>query len=751
MYVLSKVKPLSNSCNEEVQRRSCHKSKLEFVLEEMYSSASAGAAANDPPHQLRLSQVKSPPLPTDIQIDKITRKYLTSSDVHLSAISAGSTSQDVSLGHSVLPVHQQFAKDPMEVGAGLRASPRARPASPALPTDLYMEQLVRKYLGSDRSSGPMAVDEREATLQHPFLSTTTSALLALAGPPSQASSLRLESPRCPADIQQQRDVGGEDGHPQLPPSPSSFRLTPKDIPPVHLSSAAVYRGLRPADEHRSADGAAAQNSMTDEYVAIEAPRRAPPRGAMTERGILVSPPDTSRHSNSALELQPETFCVSCQGKLLYIEDSPDFGQFYLNVRTAMQVTRHETFQLTCDGRLVEFVELRRPSNRGKAFAVAPVPWHVNPSDLNLNREVKRPGMILLHYGTLCRSMPVSARGSLLIKPHVATLFDDKTVTEIYDALRRLADLWQCMPAHPNVLQLFRVYYADVQVPGWRDVCPGLPVFFITPCLTGDLDEEAARYSDAEPSRHLFISHLPHVFLQIASALAHLHANNIVHGDVRCANVFVRDFPGSIILGNFGFMPNLRCSHKLWSSHVCGKDVMAPELMLRHSEPTALSDTWGIGMMLLECLDWLVAKNNNATTSSPNARRRAMASASPYARGVQAGDRVWETAQEEEHVEADDTAGGGSSLVGSVCKIVRQRMLAAEWRQDELDVLLDGDVVRAAESVGCGLDCMLSRSGVLGQVMRLCLRVLPSERMLPANAVALMTAALSPASSTISRT
>ena len=544
---------------------------------------------------------------------------------------------------------------------------RRQVKSPVLPLDVYMDQITRKYLAQAKDRAEFAQNNSTVLLSTP----------------------RIGSPRRPADLDGPAAPNGAaatDASYSVPPSlmPSPRRFTPRDLPmALQLPKYS----------------AAAMHDMQDEYVVIDAPRRSQ-RGGITERGILISPPATSRHTNSSLELQPETFCVSCQGKLLYVEDSTDYAQFHANIRSAMQLTRHETFQLLCDGKQVLFDELRNPSNRGKAFSLTPAPWHVNPGDFLLNKQhmSDRPGMLLFFFGVL-KNMPVSAHGSLLIKPHVASQFDDKTIDAHYDSLRRLADLWQTLPAHPCVQPLLRIFYADVQLPGRKDLVAGLPLYFINPCLSGSLEDEAIRFAISDASRRTLLEALPRTFSQIVSALNHLHENDIVHGDVRCANFLVKgDFPrrdtSTVIVSNFGFGVSLRCSHKLWSQHVTAKETMAPEVALRMSDPTRASDAWGIGIAMLECLDHLRANTFGS----------------------------------------DSNKDSSCKLVQMVSKIVTQRHLSSAWRQDELDILFDGEMMRVADDVDATE--IFGRSNVIGQLLRLCLRVEASERILLPNASAM---------------
>lgn len=87
---------------------------------------------------------------------------------------------------------------------------------------------------------------------------------------------------------------------------------------------------------------------------------------------------------------------------------------------------------------------------------------------------------------------------------------------------------------------------------------------------------------------------------MASALAHLHGNGIIHRDIKAANVFVRD-DYSLALGDFG-LSQMESSSKVLSTIMLGTPQhMAPEIVAgsktpRYSEKT---DIWALGILFFE--------------------------------------------------------------------------------------------------------------------------------------------------------
>ena len=86
--------------------------------------------------------------------------------------------------------------------------------------------------------------------------------------------------------------------------------------------------------------------------------------------------------------------------------------------------------------------------------------------------------------------------------------------------------------------------------------------------------------------------------QVASALAHAHERNVVHGDLKAANVLVSE-AGRIKVVDFG-LARRNATAETTEASVTGGTLyaMAPE-QLRGGRPDTRSDVWALGVLLQE--------------------------------------------------------------------------------------------------------------------------------------------------------
>ena len=86
--------------------------------------------------------------------------------------------------------------------------------------------------------------------------------------------------------------------------------------------------------------------------------------------------------------------------------------------------------------------------------------------------------------------------------------------------------------------------------------------------------------------------------QLTSALAYLHANSVMHRDLKPQNVLLCA-NGAVKLGDFGFARELGGGPSLLMTSIKGTPLyMAPE-MFSESRYTAAADVWGLGALLFE--------------------------------------------------------------------------------------------------------------------------------------------------------
>ncbi|KAJ7905245.1 ras guanine nucleotide exchange factor domain-containing protein [Mycena olivaceomarginata] len=104
----------------------------------------------------------------------------------------------------------------------------------------------------------------------------------------------------------------------------------------------------------------------------------------------------------------------------------------------------------------------------------------------------------------------------------------------------------------------------------------------------------------------FVQHSPDderlkIINGIAAGLEYLHAENIIHGDLRGANVFI-DVNGSPVLSGFGIASFAEdYSNEMTSSDTVNPRWSAPELLRSGGSMSTQSDVWSFGMTALELM------------------------------------------------------------------------------------------------------------------------------------------------------
>jgi len=133
--------------------------------------------------------------------------------------------------------------------------------------------------------------------------------------------------------------------------------------------------------------------------------------------------------------------------------------------------------------------------------------------------------------------------------------------------------------HPNIVKYFRAHLVDDEIWLVMEFMQG-----------GTLSEAVEKYSFGETS-------VAYVAREMLSALEYLHKNNLVHRDLKSANVMLT-VEGKIKLIDFGLCVD-HTQRKL--CHMAGSPFwMPPEMILSipHGTP---ADIWSLGICLLELI------------------------------------------------------------------------------------------------------------------------------------------------------
>ncbi|KAJ3340102.1 Serine/threonine-protein kinase Nek1 [Entophlyctis luteolus] len=147
---------------------------------------------------------------------------------------------------------------------------------------------------------------------------------------------------------------------------------------------------------------------------------------------------------------------------------------------------------------------------------------------------------------------------------------------------REARLLKAIVPHANILSLVDAYSVGTQLHIVTEFCEGgdMHSFIRSP---------TARYS--EHDIWCFVA-------QLASALTHLHAQRILHRDVKSKNIFLDASRARIKLGDFGIARGLAAARSAADTPVGTPHAMAPEVCAGrpYSWPC---DVWGVGCLLFE--------------------------------------------------------------------------------------------------------------------------------------------------------
>jgi len=100
------------------------------------------------------------------------------------------------------------------------------------------------------------------------------------------------------------------------------------------------------------------------------------------------------------------------------------------------------------------------------------------------------------------------------------------------------------------------------------------------------------------SFRLSLSQAKGLFKQLLQGMAQLHSRNLVHRDIKAANLLIHK--GELFLGDFGMTTNYK-NHTVFSPNVVTLWYRAPELLLGSTRYGPEIDIWSCGCILVELL------------------------------------------------------------------------------------------------------------------------------------------------------
>jgi cyclin-dependent kinase 12/13 len=94
-----------------------------------------------------------------------------------------------------------------------------------------------------------------------------------------------------------------------------------------------------------------------------------------------------------------------------------------------------------------------------------------------------------------------------------------------------------------------------------------------------------------------------VLKQILEGVKHLHDHNIIHRDIKCANILVSN-KGEIKLADFGLARFMHRKDKNYTNKVVTLWYRSPELLLGSTNYTVAVDMWSVGCCFAELLKFV---------------------------------------------------------------------------------------------------------------------------------------------------
>jgi serine/threonine protein kinase len=159
---------------------------------------------------------------------------------------------------------------------------------------------------------------------------------------------------------------------------------------------------------------------------------------------------------------------------------------------------------------------------------------------------------------------------------------DQADDDTADIQREVALLSQLRAENNNITKYYGCYLDGPQVWIVMDFANGGSVRTLMKCMKGGVLEE----------RWMVI-----IMREVLIALAYLHKSNVIHRDIKTANVLVQS-TGKVMLCDFGVSALLSTSQSKRTTFIGTPHYMAPEV-LTSSSYDSKADIWSLGITLYE--------------------------------------------------------------------------------------------------------------------------------------------------------
>lgn len=148
----------------------------------------------------------------------------------------------------------------------------------------------------------------------------------------------------------------------------------------------------------------------------------------------------------------------------------------------------------------------------------------------------------------------------------------------------------------EINKVYHLNHTNLLKPQHVAAWQGRPYLVMTYCSAGSLEKKIGRTTEQE---------LWKIIHDVASGLAYLHSNNIIHQDIKPANILMDDM-GNYVIIDFGISTlardTLLKSTQRGNTNAGTLAYMGPERFSSNYAPIFASDIWSLGAMLFELLE-----------------------------------------------------------------------------------------------------------------------------------------------------
>ena len=148
----------------------------------------------------------------------------------------------------------------------------------------------------------------------------------------------------------------------------------------------------------------------------------------------------------------------------------------------------------------------------------------------------------------------------------------------------------------EINKVYHLNHTNLLKPQYVAAWNNMPYLVMTYCSAGSLEKKIGQITEQEAWKILH---------DVASGLAYLHSNNIIHQDIKPANI-LQDDMGNYVIIDFGISTlardTLRKSTLRGNTSAGTLAYMGPERFSKDSAPIFASDIWSLGAMLFELLE-----------------------------------------------------------------------------------------------------------------------------------------------------